>query len=128
MSKNTSCIFCTKNNDKIKTILENDFCYAFLDDSPVSLGHSLIVPKVHIESFFALDSDNIKQMYSLLTDTKNFIQDRYKPDGYNIGINDGVSAGRTVHHLHIHLIPRYNGDVENPRGGIRHVIPGKGFY
>jgi diadenosine tetraphosphate (Ap4A) HIT family hydrolase len=128
MLDSTSCLFCTRDNNRIAIILENDFCYAFFDDSPVSPGHALIVPKNHVESFFSLDSDQVKQMYSLLADTKNLIQDRYKPDGYNIGINDGEAAGRTIHHLHIHIIPRYKGDIKNPRGGVRHIIPGKGFY
>jgi diadenosine tetraphosphate (Ap4A) HIT family hydrolase len=67
-------------------------------------------------------------MYDLICKTKELIDKKYAPDGYNIGINDGEAAGRTVPHLHIHIIPRYAGDVKNPRGGIRNIIPGKGTY
>jgi diadenosine tetraphosphate (Ap4A) HIT family hydrolase len=128
MNENNPCLFCDKDNLENRIIIENDFCYARWDNSPVSNGHAEIVPKKHIESFFDLDKSQIEQVYSLICDVKNLIQEKYNPDGYNIGINDGESAGRTIHHLHIHLIPRYKGDVEDPRGGVRHIIPGKGSY
>lgn len=128
MQNNTPCLFCDRDDNKNIVILENDFCYARWDNFPVSKGHAEIVPKKHIESFFDLDDNEIKQVYSLICNVKNLIQEKYNPDGYNIGINDGEAAGRTIHHLHIHLIPRYKGDVENPRGGVRHIIPEKGFY
>jgi diadenosine tetraphosphate (Ap4A) HIT family hydrolase len=123
------CLFCDKNNpDEHIIIAENDMFYARLDNMPISNGHTEIVPKKHIESFFELDDEEIIQMFNLIKKAKIIIQKKHNPDAFNIGINDGEEAGRTIHHLHIHLIPRYKGDVENPRGGIRHIIPGKGNY
>lgn len=128
MDYNNPCLFCNKEKQKFKLILENDFCVVRFDEFPVSKGHALIIPKTHIQSFFDLKKDELLQMFSLLGETKNVIQKEYNPDGFNIGVNDGEAAGRTIHHLHIHLIPRYKDDVENPRGGVRHIIPGKGNY
>ena len=125
----TYCLFCERNNLEKHTILaENDFCYARQDNFAVSPGHLEVVPKSHVVSFFELTNEELGQMYSLLKEAKAIIQDKYNPDGYNIGLNEGEMAGRSIHHLHIHLIPRYEGDVENPKGGIRNVIPGKGNY
>ncbi|MDQ3075921.1 MAG: HIT domain-containing protein [bacterium] len=126
MDHNNPCLFC--NISKQDVISENDFCFAIWDGFPVSTGHALIIPKRHTLSFFDLNEDEITKMFSLVCEVKDVIQKKYNPDGYNIGINDGVSAGRTIHHLHLHLIPRYEGDIPNPRGGVRHIIPGKGFY
>jgi len=125
---NNYCLFCDKDNKKHEIIIENDFCYARWDNFPVSKGHLEIVPKEHINSFFDISSDQLNQIYSLLKEAKEIVQNKYNPDGYNIGINENESAGRTIPHLHIHLIPRYKGDVENPRGGVRNVIPDKGNY
>lgn len=123
------CFFCDKKNFNKETIIvENDLFYARWDDFPVSDGHAEIIPKKHIESFFELTDDELIQLFDLLKETKNSIQNKYNPDAFNIGINDGEEAGRSVHHLHIHIIPRYKGDMENPRGGVRNIIPGKGTY
>ena len=128
MDNNNPCLFCDKENQKFKLIKENDFCVARFDEFPVSLGHTLIIPKKHIVSFFDLKDEEVVQMFSLINEAKDIIKREYNPDGFNIGTNDGEAAGRTIHHLHMHLIPRYIGDVENPRGGVRHVIPAKGLY
>ena len=122
---NHPCFFC---DNKTSIILENDLFYARWDDYPVSEGHAEIVPKKHIESLFDLDEKEIKQMFDLLKAVKEIIDKKHNPDGYNIGINEGEAAGRTIHHLHIHIIPRYSGDVLNPRGGVRNIIPDKGDY
>ena len=123
------CLFCDKDNtEKHQIVLENEFCYARKDNFPVSEGHLEIVPKLHISSFFDLSDEQLTNMYALLKEARVALEKEFRPDGYNIGINEGEAAGRTIHHLHIHLIPRYVGDVENPRGGIRNVIPGKGNY
>ncbi len=123
------CLFCDRNNaEKHIIIEENNLFYARWDNFPVSKGHAEIVPKKHIDSFFDLTDEEILQLFGLLKKVKNIIQNKYNPGAFNIGINDGIAAGRTIHHLHIHIIPRYKGDVENPRGGIRHIIPGKGGY
>lgn len=128
MDNNNPCLFCDRENQKFKLIAENDFCVARWDEFPVSRGHALVIPKNHLLSFFDLKGEEILKIFSLMRETKNVIQAQYNPDGFNIGINDGEVAGRTVHHLHIHIIPRYRGDVEKPRGGVRNIIPGKGSY
>jgi len=102
--------------------------YARWDNFPANPGHAEVVPKRHIESFLGLTEKELTQMYRLVKETIEIIEMQHRPDGYNLGINEGEAAGRTVHHLHIHIIPRYAGDVKNPRGGIRNVIPGKGDY
>jgi len=128
VSKET-CLFCDRNNPEKHTIIsENDLFYGRWDNFPVSDGHAEIVPKRHVESLFELTDNELVQLFDLLKKVKDIIQDKYSPDAFNIGINEGEEAGRTIHHLHVHIIPRYKGDVENPRGGIRHVISGKGNY
>ncbi|WP_245579372.1 HIT family protein [Chitinilyticum aquatile] len=104
------------------------FGKAILDGFPVSPGHSLIIPHRHVSSFFELTSSEREALILLLDETKQALQEEFKPDGYNIGINDGPAAGQTVAHLHIHLIPRYSGDLADPRGGVRWVIPEKANY
>ena len=124
-----TCLFCDKDNRGIHEIIsENKLFYARWDQFPVSKGHAEVIPKRHVKSFFDLTQEELVQMYELLCETKKKIDEKFNPDAYNIGINDGETAGRTIHHLHIHLIPRYKGDVEDPRGGVRHIIPGKGYY
>lgn len=123
------CLFCDRENkNEHKIILENNFCYARWDNFPVSKGHLEVVPKLHISSFFDISDEQLIQLYALIKESKIIVQKEYNPDGYNIGINEGEAAGRTVHHLHIHIIPRYKGDVEDPHGGVRNIIPGKGKY
>jgi len=127
--KENYCLFCDRSNtEKHFIIEENDLFYARRDNYPVSKGHAEIVPKRHIESFFNLNNKELIQLFTLIKTTKDIIQNKYSPDAYNIWINDGEEAWRTIHHLHIHIIPRYKGDVENPRGGVRHIIPGKWNY
>lgn len=98
------------------------------DAYPVSPGHTLIVPRRHTGSFFELTPDERNALLALLDQAKAELQRNYQPQGYNIGINDGPAAGQTVPHLHIHLIPRYSGDLPDPRGGVRWVIPEKARY
>jgi len=123
-----SCIFCKLADDGSENICENDLFYAKYDANPVSEGHALIIPKKHIVSFFELSAVEVEQFYKLLGEVHVLVDATHKPDGYNVGVNEGTEAGRTVHHLHAHIIPRYKGDVENPVGGIRNVIPEKGDY
>lgn len=123
------CLFCDYTDAaKHQIIAENNLAYARWDNFPASLGHLEVVPKRHVVSFFDLKQTEILALYALISEAKKQVDERYVPAGYNIGINDGEAAGRTIHHLHIHLIPRYQNDVENPRGGVRHIIPGKGNY
>ena len=99
-----------------------------LDGYPVSPGHSLIIPKRHVGSFFDATPPERAALLALLDKAKELVEETHKPDGYNIGINDGAAAGQTVPHLHIHLIPRYEGDQDDPRGGVRWVMPAKADY
>ncbi|MFH0967955.1 MAG: HIT family protein [Methanobacteriota archaeon] len=120
------CPFCTPGPDEI--ILENGSAYARFDKYPVSPGHLLIIPKRHIPSIFESTSEEINDLWDLVTMAKQVLDEKYSPDGYNTGINDGEFAGQTIMHLHIHLIPRYKGDMDDPRGGVRGVIPEKQKY
>ena len=119
------CVFC---NNVEPIITENEYWYAIYDKYPVSKGHTLLITKRHISSFFDLTSEEIEQMYDMIYYIKNKLDIEYFPDGYNIGVNCGRAAGQTIPHCHIHIIPRYNDDVENPIGGIRGVIPNKQKY
>ena len=114
-----TCIFC----QPLPIVLENDLAAAFFDKHPVSPGHLLIIPKRHYPTFFDVPTAEREAMLALLNTAKQYLDDRYHPDGYNIGINVGPEAGQTVMHCHIHLIPRYHGDVADPRGGIRKMLP-----
>jgi diadenosine tetraphosphate (Ap4A) HIT family hydrolase len=106
----------------------NPFAFAIFDGFPVSPGHTLIVPRRVVASWFEATREEQHALLALMDDVKALLDVRFAPDGYNIGINAGEAAGQTVMHLHVHLIPRYRGDVADPRGGIRHVMPGKGNY
>ena len=120
------CPFCTLVNRKI--YLENDLSIGILDGFPISNGHSLIIPKRHVGSIFDIQKDELLSLFNLLADVKNKLTEQFSPDGFNIGINDNEAAGQTISHVHIHLIPRYRGDQEDPRGGIRWIFPDKAKY
>ncbi len=119
-----TCLFCTKQ-DKL---YENDHAYVIKDAFPVSTGHLLIIPKRHIQDYFGTTKPEVAAIDQAIRWGKAYLDKHYEPDGYNIGINNGKAAGQTVFHLHIHLIPRYTGDVSDPTGGVRGVIPGKRTY
>jgi diadenosine tetraphosphate (Ap4A) HIT family hydrolase len=127
---NNKCLFCDFYKNKTKVIFENEKFFAIFDDFPVSAGHALVIPKKHIVSIFDLSEDEWSYLLPAIKEVKKIIESKVekKPDGYNIGINEGETAGRTIHHLHVQTIPRYLGDVKNPTGGIRCVIPGKADY
>jgi diadenosine tetraphosphate (Ap4A) HIT family hydrolase len=108
--------------------LENEYSIAIYDGYPISVGHTLIIPRRHCQSFFELTQYEIYASINLLNEAKASIDSANSPLGYNIGINDGPVAGQTIPHCHIHLIPRYAGDSEDPRGGIRWIFPGKAKY
>jgi diadenosine tetraphosphate (Ap4A) HIT family hydrolase len=125
-ARDTNCMFC-ENESKAK--VKNSLAIAFEDGYPVTEGHTLISPLRHIPSFFDLGSSEQKACLLLLENSKmNIVRKDSTVTGFNVGINDGADAGQTVMHCHIHLIPRRKGDVADPRGGIRHVIPSKGSY
>ena len=113
---------------RVEIICETATCVAFFDGYPVSPGHALIVPKRHASSYFDLTDHEREAMNVMLQYVKRVVDERFHPDGYNIGINVGQAAGQSVYHCHMHLIPRYAGDVENPKGGVRGVIPKKQKY
>ena len=121
-----SCAFCDLPKERIK--IESDLFIVFRDGFPISKGHTLIIPKRHIPSFFDLTSEEFQALQPILKQAKQNIDDEFIPQSYNIGINDGEHAGQTIKHLHIHLIPRYKGDQENPKGGIRWIFPTKADY
>ena len=114
-----NCIFCSMPQSEI--IAENELAKAFYDQFPVNQGHVLIVPKRHVETLFEATLEEMQAINRLLFEIKEILEDKYHPDGYNVGVNVGRAAGQTVFHLHYHLIPRYNGDVADPRGGVRRV-------
>jgi len=120
----SSCVFCTIN----ESIFDDNHFWIIKDNYPVSCGHTLIIPKKHILSLFDLDQQDFIHLHSVIKKLKLFLDQQYNPDGFNIGINDGKSAGRTIDHLHIHVIPRYLNDQKDPRGGIRLIFPEKANY
>jgi len=108
--------------------LSNALAFSARDSYAVSPGHTLVVPRRHVASFFDLMPEEINACMALITEERRLLDEKFKPDGYNIGVNIGAAAGQSIFHVHIHIIPRYQGDVDNPQGGIRHVIPNKGHY
>jgi diadenosine tetraphosphate (Ap4A) HIT family hydrolase len=122
----TPCAFCTLPADRI--LGENENAMWILDRYPVSPGHSLIVLKRHVESFFETTPTEREAILSLIDQAREYVGRNHSPSGYNIGINDGSAAGQAVWHLHVHLIPRFTGDSDDPRGGVRRVIPDKAHY
>lgn len=122
---NRECPFCTMDE---KFIGENEHCFAVYDQYPVSEGHALIISKRHVTDYFELNQEEKTNCFELLDEVKAGLDEKYEPDGWNIGINCGSVAGQTVFHFHCHLIPRYKGDMEDPSGGVRHSIEGKGYY
>jgi diadenosine tetraphosphate (Ap4A) HIT family hydrolase len=124
---NNPCLFCTIKKEDI--IEENEFAYATFDSYPVSSQHCLIVPKRHVKDYFELNNDEVTGCDQLIKKIKNQVEKNDKTvKGFNIGINSGKVAGQSIMHCHIHLIPRREGDVENPQGGVRGVIPSKQHY
>lgn len=125
MKENKPCPFCNLEREKI---LESEMSFAIYDGFPVNEGHTLIIPKRHTANYFDLTIGEQTDCIELLNRVKLIVQEKYSPTGFNVGININEAAGQTVPHVHIHLIPRYDGDVEEPRGGVRGVIPEKKNY
>lgn len=121
-----SCVFCSLPPERI--VDANDLAMVIRDGFPVSPGHTLIIPKRHAASFFEVTEAERTAMLALLDKARLVLDEEFGPAGYNIGINDGAAAGQTVPHLHMHLIPRFSGDLPDPRGGVRWVIPAKADY
>ncbi|MFP4600195.1 MAG: HIT family protein, partial [Persicimonas sp.] len=109
-------------------LVSNELGFAFFGGYPVTEGHTLIVPHRVVPTWFEATAEEQRALMALVDEVKAVLDERFEPDGYNIGINAGEAAGQTVMHLHVHVIPRYRGDMPDPRGGVRHVIPWKGNY
>lgn len=109
-------------------IASNDLAFAILDGYPVNPGHVLVIPKRLVSTWWEATREEQVAILDLLEVVKRQLDESHRPDGYNIGVNAGEAAGQTVFHLHVHLIPRYRDDMDDPRGGVRHVIPSRGNY
>lgn len=118
------CPFCAAGAVE----LSNALAWARFDLNPVTTGHLLVLTRRHVAGYFDSTAQERAALLELLDAGKAMLEERYRPDGYNIGINVGAAAGQTIAHLHVHLIPRYAGDVANPRGGVRGVIPARQNY
>lgn len=126
MTEPKPCPFCPIKHREI--LADHPLAAAVTDSFPLTQGHTLIVPRRHVASFFELTMDERLAMLGLLDQAKAALETKYSPDGFNIGVNDGAAAGQTVMHVHIHLIPRYKGDADDPRGGVRWIFPRKADY
>lgn len=122
---NDPCLFCT---DPRGVSIQHELAFSARDTYPTSPGHTLVIPRRHVSSFFDLTPEEVSTCMGLIKEEKKLIDEEFNPDGYNIGVNVGAAAGQSILHVHIHIIPRYKGDVENPQGGVRHVIPKKAYY
>lgn len=120
------CPFCRL--EKSRTRLESEFAVAFLDGFPVTQGHTLVIPKRHVASLFELTEKEQSEVWKLVADVRPMLVTEFQPNGFNIGLNDGTAAGQTVMHAHVHVIPRRHGDVADPRGGVRWIIPDRAAY
>ncbi|MBP7146522.1 MAG: HIT family protein [Acidobacteria bacterium] len=126
VSGSSGCPFCFPRRERL--FHEGRLVLGVWDGYPVSDGHALLVPRRHVADWFGASAEEREELLEGIEVARRAIESRWHPDGYNIGINVGEAAGQTVFHLHVHVIPRYRGDVEDPRGGVRHVIPGRGRY
>jgi len=118
------CDFCLTNHK----IFQNSNAFALYDKYPVTIGHILIISNRHVANWFELSFKEQIDCMILVNEMKEYLQKEYNPDGFNIGINIGTAAGQTINHVHVHLIPRYKDDCEDPTGGVRGVIPEKQKY
>jgi diadenosine tetraphosphate (Ap4A) HIT family hydrolase len=122
----SACPFCHVDTGRV--LDENELAIAFADGFPVSPGHSLVIPRRHVSDFFELSAREIAAVFELVVRIRSRLAAEHSPAGFNVGVNVGTAAGQTIMHVHVHLIPRYPGDVPDPVGGIRNVIPGMGRY
>lgn len=122
----TECPFCHPESSRI--IFRHTHFFAFQDGFPISPGHTLVIPFRHVATIAELSADELATLFPAVLDIQRRFDESHRPDGYNIGINQGAAAGQTVQHLHVHVIPRYDGDQPDPRGGVRWIFPGKADY
>jgi diadenosine tetraphosphate (Ap4A) HIT family hydrolase len=121
-----TCPFCRPFPQRI--LIEGSDAMALWDRHPLNPGHVLLVPRRHVASWFEATTAERDELLRLADDARQIVIERHAPDGFNLGINDGVAAGQSVPHLHLHLIPRFRGDTPDPRGGVRWVIPDRAAY
>src|SRR5215475_3297211 len=112
------CPFC---HTSLQALAQNRLAFAIYDAFPVSPGHSLIIPRRHVGTVFDLDAEEYAACFALVRELRHLLEVRHRTRDYNLGVNCGETAGQTISHAHIHLIPRYPGDVSDPRGGVRHI-------
>jgi diadenosine tetraphosphate (Ap4A) HIT family hydrolase len=118
----SACPFCQFILTE-RPIAQRGTFFAKYDSYPVSPGHVLLIPRRHVDTLFELDPTEREDLFDLLLEVRGMLESEYSPDGFNVGVNIGHAAGQTVMHLHIHVIPRYLGDIDHPEGGVRAVIP-----
>lgn len=123
----SDCPFCARMNAG-DVLCVSTLSAALYDRYPVSPGHCLLVPRRHVTLFFDLTTEEQRDLFELVPTVRKTLDDCWKPDAYNIGLNVGEAAGQTVPHTHLHLIPRFIGDVPDPRGGVRWIIPKRAQY
>jgi diadenosine tetraphosphate (Ap4A) HIT family hydrolase len=121
-----SCPFCQADRDRV--LLESEVAVSFLDAYPVTEGHTLISPRQHVTSIYQLSTGEQSALWAMVGEVRALLVRRYAPDAFNIAVNDGILAGQTIEHAHIHVIPRRKGDVLDARGGVRNIIPDKARY
>ena len=127
LAKGEDCRFCISKPGR-RIMVEGKYGFAAWDRHPASEGHFLVIPYRHFPDYFDINDEEREELWRLVAEGKKLADEKYHPDGYNIGINVGSCAGQSIPHLHIHVIPRYRGDVENPKGGVRGVIPHNKLY
>ena len=109
-------------------LVEATDAVALMDKYPLNPGHCLVLPRRHTPLFWDLSSEEISDIFSVLAEARGLIDEKFSPDGYNIGVNVGAAGGQTIDHVHVHLIPRYRGDDDDPRGGVRWILPERAVY
>lgn len=122
----SDCPFCALPPDRV--VASTPLTWTIRDGYPASPGHTLLIPRRHVADWFETTVEEQAALLAAARDARASLQTEFRPDGYNLGVNAGHVAGQTVMHVHLHLIPRYVGDVSDPRGGIRHCIPHRGHY
>jgi diadenosine tetraphosphate (Ap4A) HIT family hydrolase len=120
------CPFCRLERSRIR--VESEFAVSLLDGFPITQGHTLVIPKRHVASLFELSDEEQAAVWKLVAQVRASLAAELQPDGFNVGINDGTASGQTVMHAHVHIIPRHTGDVADPRGGVRWIMPDKARY
>ena len=120
------CPFCNVTSGEILT--RTAVAVVVRDAFPISEGHTLVIPRRHVECIFDLSDSDQAELWQLVAQVRSALADQLSPDAFNVGINDGEAAGQTILHAHVHVIPRFRGDVSDPRGGVRWIIPEKAVY